>query len=716
MRTDRCTWTIRRGVLLFIGVIVLRPGTGALADGPRTPPREVYIDVIAQFPGASAEEVERQVTIPLEVAMAGMRGLDFTRSASRFGLSQVRLGFRRVSYVDARQEVINSLAIIAVPLPLGVTPVLSPQAEELYRYILRSPKDRTGKPIYNLSDLGALQDWVLERAFRRIPRIIDVSAAGGTVKRYEIHADPDRMRRYGVTLAQLQKVIADSNATTGGDYVTQGTVALTVRGVGLFGGGADPLKKVLGMKDAREAAAHLRSEEARRIREIRNLVIASVDDHPVRVEDIVEGGRLRPGSAEDQGVVVGHSQRQGKVLFSAAGDREDEEVVAGVVLLRLEEDPAEALRGVEKRIQELRDVPGHLLPEVHLEPYWKWQPRAAATDEARPIWVHALFPFSTSLERVTEATRHARKLLLGYPEVRAVVAQIGGSDDGSDPVGFETVQAAVLLRPEKDWPVQPGSDRRRTRQELMTAIEKELTRKLPGVDVDITNESRDHFDATFEASPGEHVLKIIGPDLEVLEQMAAQARKELQGIEGIVGVQIGHVVGQQHLEFRIDPEKCTKWGVSVADVNNVLAAAIGGQRSTQMIEGEKTYDIVIRWPKHLRRSEEGILDIPVDILNNTAAPAGREKPGPPPEAPIAAKPRLRLRDLVSPLGDDGRPDPARKFLRTGAAVIYREQGKRLISVRFRIRGRDQETTLAEARKKLAPLFEAPYKAIWSSRP
>jgi cobalt-zinc-cadmium resistance protein CzcA len=405
------------------------------------------------------------------------------------------------------------------------------------------------------------------------------------------------------------------------------------------------------------------------------------------------------------------------VLFSSAEDR-DEEVVSGVVLMRPGTDPADVLRLVEKKIQELRQVRGHLLPGVTLEPYWKRSPVGETRiGEDSALWAHAVFPFSASLERVSEATRLAGKILLGFPEVRAVVAQIGGSDDGIAPVSYETVQSTVLLRDVKHWPVQLGSDRQRTRLELMTAMEKELRGKLPGVVVDVSNDSRDHFDTAFVASPGEHVLKIIGRNLEGLQQRAARAEKELARIEGIADVHVGHILGEQHLEFRIDSEKCAKWGVSVADVNNVFAAAIGGQRTTQMIEGERTHDIVVRWTKDLRRSEEAVLDMPVDVVNNAAVPEKGAKVVPAPFAgPIAATPRLRLRDLVSPLGDDGQPDPHGTFLRNTAAVIYREQGKRLISVHFRIRGRDEKATLAEAQKKLAPMFEAPYRAVWSTRP
>ena len=123
-----------------------------------------------------------------------------------------------------------------------MTPQISPESPtgEIYRYVFTVPRTRRGREVYTLNDLKALQDWVMEREFRAVPRIVDVCSWGGTVRRYEIQPDPDRLRRYGITLPQLQAAISNSNATVGGDYVNQGQVAMTVRSVGLFGGGEDP--------------------------------------------------------------------------------------------------------------------------------------------------------------------------------------------------------------------------------------------------------------------------------------------------------------------------------------------------------------------------------------------------------------------------------------------------------------------------------------------
>ena len=283
-------------------------------------PAPAIVEVIALFPGASAQEVERQVTIPLEVTFAGMPGLKKINSKSLFGLSDLKMTWHygsEYTYQTARQEVINRMSTISQPLPPNVTPAISPESPtgEIFRYVLKVPKDRSGREIYTLNDIKAMQDWVLEREFRTVPRIVDVTSFGGTVRRYEVQPDPDRLRRYGITLGQLQATLANSNATVGGDYLNQGQVAMTVRSVGLFGGGLDPVNKVLGLKSPAAAASILRAEELRRIREIRGLVITSVNNQPIRVEDVVEGGRLAP----DQ--LPGEQGRRGQQPDAAGTDR-----------------------------------------------------------------------------------------------------------------------------------------------------------------------------------------------------------------------------------------------------------------------------------------------------------------------------------------------------------------------------------------------------------
>src|SRR5262249_25130721 len=278
-------------------------------------------------------------------------------------------------------------------LPQGVQPQISPMTPtgELVRYTLSSPWDLLGHSIYSLHDLKSLQDWTLQRQFRRIPRIADVVNFGGAVKRYEIHPDPERLKRYGITLTQLQNAIANSNANVGGDYLFQGPNVFNVRGVGLMGGGRDPMQasEVLSLADpdprvnALRASEFLRAEEQHRLTEIRQVIVASVNNVPIRVEDLVEGGPLRyVGEPSTQGVVVGSQTRQGRVSVSRPRLVDGHEVrddqnnivwdddidkVQGIVLMRKGEETLPALHAVKATIDELNNTPGALLPGVTVD-------------------------------------------------------------------------------------------------------------------------------------------------------------------------------------------------------------------------------------------------------------------------------------------------------------------------------------------------------------
>jgi cobalt-zinc-cadmium resistance protein CzcA len=359
-------------------------------------PAPAIIEVVAQYPGASAEEVERQVTIPLEVALAGMPDLETTRSKSLFGLSHIRNQFYYTRDFDqAKQDVLNRLATVN-NLPPGVTPQISPASPigEILRYTLENPKDDIGRPVYTLSDLKALQDYVVQRELLQVPRIAGVTGFGGTTKRYEIQPDPLQLQHYQISLSQLESALTNANVNGGGDNLKQGQLTIVVRTLGLFGSGADPQQQTLGMTDPVEAAKFLRAEEARRCREIRQVVVASVNNVPVRVDQLVDGGpclnadgsrRVDDTRLMRRGVIVSYQTRQGRVGISRPRlgkdgqpvtrpddtmewDDEDD-VVQGVVLLRKGQESLPALRDLVAKIEEL-NRPGHLLPGVKIVPYY----------------------------------------------------------------------------------------------------------------------------------------------------------------------------------------------------------------------------------------------------------------------------------------------------------------------------------------------------------
>ena len=328
-----------------------------------------------------------------------------------------------------------------------------------------------------------------------------------------------------------------------------------------------------------------------------------------------------------------------------------------------------------------------------------------------------------------------------YPEVETIIVQVGRPDDGTDATGFYNSEYFVTLKPQSQWPTPPGMSRRRTKPELIEAMSRELDRTLIGVDWSFSQNIRDNVMESLSGVKGENSVKIIGPDLAELERLGDKVLHAISGVEGMVDAGVFHIMGQSNLTFPVDRRRCARWGVNVADVQDVIATAVGGKAFSQMIEGERSFDIALRWPERLRQDESAILNIPVDISRNvvssSAAPntsptlvtgpaAGPSTIGSSNTLPAATgsagnallndlsrTPRRCLRDLVTPLGPDGRPDPKGSFVQPGASEIYREQGERLIAIKFGVRGRDLASVVEDAQKKTASLVRPPYRMVWS---
>ena len=950
-------------------------------------PAPAIVEVIAQSRGRSAEEMERLVTIPLEVALAGMPGLKYTRSKSLFGLTYINNQFEYgVDYLAARQEVINRLTI--AELPPDITPQISPRSPigEILRYAVTCPKDAFGTNIYSLNDLRSLQTWTLEREFRRIPGIVDVTSFGGLMKRYEIHPDPDRLKKYGITLTTLQQAVADSNANVSGDYLVQGETAAVVRGLGLIGRGRDPMQRVLRMSDPVEAHEYLRAEEQKRLRQLRDIVVSTTNNVAVRVNHLVEGGPLGPGEeSSPHGVVVGYHTRLGKMALSRPlRDRDgrvvvdeeqnriwvdEEEAIQGLVLLRKGAESLPALKRVKAKIDELNNTPGRLPPGVKIETYYDrtdlintttdtvhenlfvgivlvtvillmflsnvrsaiiiavnlplalmfaffvlfargksanllsigavdfgiiidstvimveniyrilstgkyaefslgerivraaheiersllfstlimvcallplftmtgpegqlFRPMAetyafalggalllsttiapvlcllffknlrpsrdnflvrylkrsylrnlqfclnhrwfvvgtfsiliAGTIALLPhlgrefmppleeghLWIRGIFPVSISLEQNSESSQLARAVLRKYPEVETVVCQLGRPESGTDPIGFYSAEFFVPLKPFETWPATVpnqgwrrwfAASRARTKPELVRTMSAELEELLPGVNWNFSQVIRDNVLEVLSGVQGENSVKIIGPDLETLEKLGQQAVAAMRGVPGIKDVGLYRIQGQCNLELPIDRDKCSLWNVSVADVNNVIEVAIGGKKVSDMIEGEKSFDIILRWPKRLRGDETAILGIPVDVTDQRVTAGFAAGAGATPfsgesqrvasigfssalpsltgskstSLDISNSPRERLGDLVTPLADNLEDvDPEGQFVRPGASMITREMGTRMVAVKFSVRDRDLAGAVSEARARVAPLVPQGYRVDWS---
>jgi Cu/Ag efflux pump CusA len=307
--------------------------------------------------------------------------------------------------------------------------------------------------------------------------------------------------------------------------------------------------------------------------------------------------------------------------------------------------------------------------------------------EEGSLWIRGIYPVNSSLETVQTSVKKARKVMSSerYPEVSAVLCQMGRPDDGTDPGLFNNVEVFVPLRPEKEWPVvlRPNGEKKvRTRREIVEDMNDELSSKLPGIEWQFSQYIRDNVMEAISGVKGDNCVKIFGPELEKLEELAAIFKAEMSKIRGLHDLGIYRVMGQSNLEFAVDKEKCKRLGVMVSDVNNVIYSAVHGNAMTQMVEGEMLFDITLRWPFARRWDRASILEIPVDIINNNltsgyqattgqtamvgagAGPSVATSNMYPAVASInvgnytALQPRLRLKDFVSPIGrDDWRPDP-----------------------------------------------------------
>ncbi len=809
------------------------------------------VEVITQPNGWSAEEVERYVTIPLEIGLSGMPGLDHIRSQSIFGLSDVKCYFKWGNeYKDVRQEVINRIQFVT--LPAGLQGQLSPwnAIGEIFRYTLE------GKG-YTLSDLKTAEDWIMERQWRQVDGVIDVTSYGGETKEYHVEIDPFRLRGQGVTLQQVMTAIGNANQNVGGQRLTIGEQSYDIRGIGLLAN----------------------------VHDIENTVVAEQKGIPVRVKDIAD-------------VALGHAPRLGIV-----GHDEDPDVVQGIVLMRYGGETPHALEGVHKRIEYIRQ--NHLLPPGmdlvpyydrgnlvkvtthtvlenllvgmalvvlvlllflghtraaiitavnipialliafiglvttgtsanlislgavdfgividstvimmenifrHLGPHGKgsMQERiqSAAREVAGPMtfstiiigvaflplftmtgvagvifspmahtyafaiggailmaltltpvlanrfvpaqeeekeglimrvlhrayapffdaalkrpkaalalalvpmvlcavlypllggefmpkleegnfWIRATLPTSISIEQSSKYVGRMRRILRGCPEdpkvacteenraphgkiVETVVSQLGRPDDGTDLSQFNNIEFFAPLKPYDQWP------RGLTKETITEEMSNVLEKAFPGVVFNFSQYISDNVEEALSGVKGENSVKILGPDLQTNEKIADGVMNVMAQVKGIQDLGHFRSLGQPDVKITPDRAACARYGLNTGDVEAVVQAAVGGQAVTQVYEGEKHFDLTVRWLKPYRDSIEAIREITVSTPDGSNVPLGQ---------------------LASVMPEEG------------PSVIYREDATRYSPIKFSVRGRDLKSTIAEAREKIANQVHLPY--------
>ncbi|MDP9152387.1 MAG: CusA/CzcA family heavy metal efflux RND transporter [Myxococcota bacterium] len=802
------------------------------------------VEVITQPDGWSAEETERYVTIPLEIGLSGMPGLDHIRSQSLFGLSDVKCYFTwATEYKDARQEVINRVQFVS--LPQGMQAGLSPwnAIGELFRYRV------VGKG-YSLKDLKTAEDWILERQFKQVQGVIDVTSFGGETKQYHVQVDPFRLRGHNVALAQVTSSVTNANQNVGGQRLSMGEQSYDVRGIGLLGS---------------------RSPKVSTLRDIENVVVAEQKGTPVRVKDVAD-------------VDIGNAPRLGIVGFD-----DEPDVVQGIVLMRYGGETPPTLEGIHARVDYIRQ--NHILPPGmdilpyydrgalvtvtthtvmenllvgmglvtailliflghvraaiitainiplalliafcglvathtsanlislgavdfgivvdstvimmenifrHLGPHGKGtmlerieqssrevatpmtfstliigvaflplftmtgvsgvifapmartyafaiggaiclaltltpvlasklipaqseekdsfvmhqlsrfynpmfdlvvrQARFAAPLALLPIvatvllfpllgrefmpkleegnfWIRATLPMSISLDQSAKYVGRMRTILRGcpldpdaqcdpahrrHPEIRAVVSQLGRPDDGTDPSGFSNIELFAPLAPFDEWP------RGVTKDKLTDELNKELTTAFPGVVFNFSQMISDNVEEAVSGVKGENSVKVFGNDLDMNEKVADAIVAVMGTVHGVKDLGHFQSMGQPSIKITPKREVCARYGLNTGDVDAVIQAAIGGQAVTQVYEGEKHFDLTVRWKPEYRMSLESIREITVATPDGAQVPLGQ------------------LADIQ---------------VVEGPAIIYREDSVRYSPVKFSVRGRDLASTITDA--------------------
>ena len=835
-------------IVFATAVILVALGLGAYKalDIEAYPnPVPPMVELITQPDGWSAEETERYVTIPLEIGLFGMPGLDHIRSSSLFGLSDVKCYFTwATDYKDARQEVINRIQF--VPLPQGLQASLSPwnAIGELFRYRV------VGKG-YTLRDLKTAEDWLLERQFKHVQGVIDVTSYGGETKQYHVEVDPYRLRGHAVSLGQVTSAIQNANQNVGGQRLFMGEQSYDVRGIGLLG-------------------SRLPSE-----RDIESVVVAEQKGTPVRIKDIAD-------------VDIGYAPRLGIVGYNG-----DSDVVQGIVLMRYGAETQPTLEGIHERVDYIRN--NHILPPgMDIEPYYDrgalvkvtthtvmenlivgmalvtfillvflGHTRAAiitainiplalliafcglvgtrtsanlislgavdfgivvdstvimmenifrhlgphgkgtmlerieqsAREVATPMsfstliigvaflplftmtgvsgvifapmartyafaiggaiclaltltpvlasklipaqseekesllmhglariynptfdfvvrharlvaplalvpiiatvtlfpalgrefmpkleegnfWIRATLPMSISLDQSARYVGRMRNILRGcpqetnapcddahrkYPEVETVVSQLGRPDDGTDVSGFYNIEFFAPLRPFDEWP------RGVTKDKLTEQLNNELTNAFPGVVFNFSQYISDNVEEAVSGVKGENSIKVYGSDLETNEKVADAIVDVMGKVPGIADLGQFKSMGQPNIRITPKREVCARYGLNTGDVDAVIQAAIGGQAVTQVYEGEKHFDLTVRWKPEYRMSLEAIREITVSTPDGAQVPLGQ------------------LADIQ---------------IVEGPAIIYREDAVRYSPVKFSVRGRDLASTIADAQAQI----------------
>jgi cobalt-zinc-cadmium resistance protein CzcA len=832
-------------IVLIVFIVSLEVGVYAFSklDIEAYPdPSPPLVEIITQNPSWSAEEMEQQVTVPVEATLNGTPHLDQVRSISIFGLSDVKLYFNFDSdYFRDKQEVLNRLQTLS--LPGGLQPQLSPWSPigEIYRYQL------TGGG-YSLNELKATQDWLVRRELRQVPGIIDITTFGGTTRQYQVEVDPNKLLAMNVTLPQVLNAIQNSNANAGGNYLTLGDQSINVRALGLLKNtddigsvvvaernGAPVLVRDLGQV---EEGFQPRLGKVGRNGEpdvVLGIVLLQKQEKSLpaleglkqKIYELNHGGLLPPGmhistvydrtnlinttktvrhvvftglalvtlvlitmlgdlrisflaaatipfavlfafsmmvltgqsanlisiGAIDFGILVDASIVVLESIYRKLSRRTEDEnnvdliiegtsnaakpVLFATLIILVAFIPLFTMQGVPGKIFAPMSVtygfaltgalifslifapvlaklvvPAQLKQEKHetflggflLRRYDNGLPRVLAHPwlawtfalvclvvagilftfvggefmpplEEGNLWIRATLPQDISFDAAANIADELRAQIARSPEVTQAISQMGRPDDGTDVVTFNDVEVSVALKPPSEW--RPGL----TKNGLIDEMNHRLSR-IPGMDLNFSQNIQDNVEEAMSGVKGENSLKLFGDDFDTLSRLANQISQVMQSVRGVADVGVFRVGGQPSLLIRIDRAKAARYGLAPADVNATIQAAVGGAAVTQVIEGDRRFDLTVRFPERFRNGTDAIQGILLPTPDGSRVPIGQ------------------IADVET---------------HDGAFMIYRENGRRYIPIKFSVRGRDLATTIQDLQRQLANKIKLPsgYNYTWA---
>jgi heavy metal efflux system protein len=291
------------------------------------------------------------------------------------------------------------------------------------------------------------------------------------------------------------------------------------------------------------------------------------------------------------------------------------------------------------------------------------------------LWVKAQLPMSASLTQSKQISDKMTETLRKFPEVNHTLAQIGRTNDGTDPKGFFNVEIAVDLKPKSAWPKGV------TTENLIDSMNVQLV-KYPGLLLNYSQPIRDNVEEAVAGVPASLAVKIFGPNFDTLDNLANKVQHELSGVQGIEDLGVLRNLGQPEFRIELDQQKMALYGITTTDAQSVIEMALGGKAATQLYEGERKFDIRIRYQKSFRDTKEKVEDLMIPTQDGSKIPISEIS---------------NIKTL------------------TGPAFVYRDNNYRYIPVKFSIRGRDLGSTIKDAQAKVDKNVRLPegYKLSWN---